>query len=280
VASSDLAGNVEPIKAQAVNIDVTAPTTSAACNGSVCASTPYASPLTVSLSATDSGGSGVARTAFTTDGSDPTSSPTAATYSSPISVTRTSTIRWASTDVAGNAESVKSQAVQVSTQPPTKGSLTLTPTDDSYTAKGNPTATHATEGSLNVNSGSSERRAYAKFNVAGIPAGATGVTATLRLYSQSGAPTTVNFPVNQVATAWNETGLTWNNQPALGPLLSTKTGLTNGAVNSFDLSNLITKNGTFAVAITSDNSTQRFFSSKEATAAQRPQLALSWTNPN
>jgi hypothetical protein len=281
VESRDLAGNLEPTKSQTVRVDTTSPTTTIACGGTACVSTPYPNPVPLSLSATDSGGSGVARTVYTTDGSDPASSPTSVTYAGAFTFDRTSTIKWTSIDAAGNNEPVRTQVVQVaSSSPGSKGSLVVAPSDDSYTAKGNPTATHGTEGSMNVDSGSSERRAYAKFTVTGIPAGATGVTATLRLYSQSGAPTTVSFPVNQVATTWNETGLTWNNQPALGPLLSTKTGLTNGAVNSFDLSNLITGNGTFAVAITSNNSTQRFISSKEATAAQRPQLALTWTNPN
>ncbi|MDQ1650536.1 MAG: hypothetical protein QOG60_2593 [Frankiaceae bacterium] len=278
--SSSNADGVETPKSTIISIDSTAPTTAISCNGGVCNSTPYSTPVSVSLVAADEvGGSGVASTRYTVDGSDPTTSPTARPYTAAFPVSQTTTLRAFSTDVAGNVEPSKTQLVQVAAQPAPNGALTLTPTDDSYTAKGNPTATHGSETSLNVNSGT-ERRSYLQFNVAGIPAGATGVTATLRLYSQSGAPSTVSFPVSQVTTGWTESSLVWNNQPALGRTLSTRPGLSNGAYNAFDLSNLVTGDGTVAVAITSTNSTQRFFSSKEATAAQRPQLVLSWTNPN
>jgi hypothetical protein len=279
VSSRDVLGNVEPTKFQVVTVDPTPPTTAISCNGGTCNSTPYAGSVSVSVNATDEpGGSGVARTVYTVDGSDPTTSTSAQTYSGPFTVSRTTTVKASSTDHAGNVEPAKTQVISIVTQPPTKGSVTLSPTDDSYTAKGNPGATHGSEGSVNVNSGT-ERRSFVKFTVAGIPQGATGVNATLKLFSQSGAPTTVSFPVSQVSSAWTESSLTWLNQPALGPTLSTKSGLTNGAINAFDLANLVTGNGTYAVAITSNNTTQRYFSSKEASAAQRPQIVVSWTNP-
>jgi hypothetical protein len=66
----------------------------------------------VTLSATDSGGSGLKEIRYTTNGSNPTgSSPL---YSGPISVDSTTTIKWRAEDNAGNVESpVKSQAVQI-----------------------------------------------------------------------------------------------------------------------------------------------------------------------
>lgn len=65
------------------------------------------------------------------------------------------------------------------------------------------------------------RQSYLKFNVAGVPAiGA----ARLRVYG--GLPDTrdLNTPVDVSAvasTSWSETGITWNNRPALGTKLST-----------------------------------------------------------
>jgi concanavalin A-like lectin/glucanase superfamily protein/chitobiase/beta-hexosaminidase-like protein/calcineurin-like phosphoesterase family protein len=100
--------------------DTTPPTTTIACNGGPCASGWYGAPVTVSLSATDSG-SGVARTAYTTDCSDPATSSTAVTYSGPFTVSSSTTVRYFSTDTAGNAEATQSQAIQVDTVGPTTG---------------------------------------------------------------------------------------------------------------------------------------------------------------
>jgi hypothetical protein len=255
------------------------PTTPIYCNGDPCSPAPYAGAVTVTLPATDSGGSGLARTTYTTDGTDPVTSATARQYTGPFTATLTTTVRAFSVDVAGNVEPVGSRVVQV-TSTGTLHTATLTPTDDSYTAKGNPAATHGTERSFNVNSGSTnERRAYLRFDVGVLPPGATNVTSTLRLLAQSGAASTVLTTVALVSPGWTEGGLTWSNQPPLGAVVTNKAGLTNGSYNSFDLTSGVSANGVYAVALTSNNSTQRYFSSKEAGPAGTPQLVVSWTSP-
>ena len=90
------------------------------------------------------------------------------------------------------------------------------------------TAHYGSAGSINVNSGSGERRAYVKFNLTNIPTGAIDITATLKLYSQSSASASVTFTVSKVVTTWTEGTLTWSNQPAIGVSVTTKAGLTNG----------------------------------------------------
>jgi peptidoglycan/xylan/chitin deacetylase (PgdA/CDA1 family) len=91
--------------------DTAAPTTTIACNGSPCSSSAYSAAVTATLSATDnSGGTGVDKTYYTTDGSTPTTS--SAVYAGPFTVSSTATVKFFSTDRAGNAEAVQSQAVQ------------------------------------------------------------------------------------------------------------------------------------------------------------------------
>ncbi|HXJ63296.1 MAG TPA: chitobiase/beta-hexosaminidase C-terminal domain-containing protein, partial [Actinomycetota bacterium] len=122
--SKDLAGNAEAVGSQLIRIDPTAPTTTISCAGAPCSASGYIGSVSVSLSATDNqGGSGVAATVYTTDGSDPASSATATTYTGPFAIGQTTTVKFSSKDVAGNAENTASQTIQVSppsdTTPPT-----------------------------------------------------------------------------------------------------------------------------------------------------------------
>ncbi len=100
------------VGAAVASADTSAPTTTISCNGSPCASTPYTGVVTVTLAPTDLG-SGVASTHFTMDGTNPTlSSPT---YTGPFSVNgsnSSTTVKFASWDLAGNAEPVQTQVIQ------------------------------------------------------------------------------------------------------------------------------------------------------------------------
>lgn len=95
--------------------DTFPPSTTISCNGSACSGW-YGGAVNVSLSATDFGGSGVAVTRYTTDGTDPTeSSPT---YSAPFPVPASATVKFRSWDNAGNVEATKTQAIQIDTAAP------------------------------------------------------------------------------------------------------------------------------------------------------------------
>ena len=63
----------------------------------------YTSVQSVTLTCDDGSGTGCASTYYTIDGTDPTTSSTA--YSSAISISATTTLKYFSTDVAGNSES-------------------------------------------------------------------------------------------------------------------------------------------------------------------------------
>ena len=113
-ASWDNAGNAETAHSQTITLnqasDTTPPATTIACNGAACSGTGYTAPVTVTLSATDNpGGWGVAKTYYTTDGSTPTTSSTV--YTGPFTVKNNTTVKFFSTDLAGNAEQVNTQAI-------------------------------------------------------------------------------------------------------------------------------------------------------------------------
>ncbi|MEA2201689.1 MAG: thermitase, partial [Solirubrobacteraceae bacterium] len=113
--STDKAGNAETPHAAIAHIDRSAPTTtddvpSAYVNHNV----------TVTLSASDTGGSGLDKTYYTTDGSTPTtSSPVYKAASKPVLTSDGQTIKYFSTDNAGNAESVQSATAHIDTLAPT-----------------------------------------------------------------------------------------------------------------------------------------------------------------
>lgn len=95
------------------------PVTTVRCNGSACGSGWYgAGTVDVSLVASDPDGSAVASTRYTTDGTDPATSDTAQTYAEPFPVDATTTVRFASTDVDGHAETAKSQLIRFDTTAP------------------------------------------------------------------------------------------------------------------------------------------------------------------
>jgi hypothetical protein len=94
-----------------VTPDGTAPSTTTLCNGSSCSgSYSSPSPVTVDLVRND-GGSGVQTTYYTTDGTTPTTS--SAQYSTSLSISTTSTVKFFSVDRVGNAESVQTLVVTI-----------------------------------------------------------------------------------------------------------------------------------------------------------------------
>ncbi len=114
--SWDNAGNAEAVHSQAVSIqqaaDTTPPVTTISCGGGSCQSAPYYQPVTVTLTATDNpGGWGVAHTYYTTDGSTPTTSSNV--YTGPFTIHGPTAVQFFSADLAGNAEQVNTQQVNV-----------------------------------------------------------------------------------------------------------------------------------------------------------------------
>ena len=88
-------------------IDTVAPSSMIRCNGTTCTASFYVAAVSVTLTASDVGGSGVSQIVYTTDGSDPSQSNGTA-YSNPFTLSSTTTVKYRAYDNAGNAEPINS----------------------------------------------------------------------------------------------------------------------------------------------------------------------------
>jgi hypothetical protein len=111
--SVDKAGNAEAVKSEQYTFtDTQAPTTVATPAGGF-----YNSARGVELVCDDGAGSGCAATYYTLDGSVPT--PASPRYTGPLALSASTTLRFFSVDVAGNAEGLRTERYVLDTEAPT-----------------------------------------------------------------------------------------------------------------------------------------------------------------
>jgi hypothetical protein len=125
VTGADVAGNTTAAAALTLTNDSTAPVTTASLSpGANGAGWNHSSPVQVTLNSIETG-SGLAQIKYTTDGTDPTNSGTAIVYTTPFNIASTTTVKYVGIDNVGNAETVKTQQVNIDTIAP-GNLLTLT----------------------------------------------------------------------------------------------------------------------------------------------------------
>jgi hypothetical protein len=149
---------------------------------------------------------------------------------------------------------------------------TLSPVADSYVRADQPTVNFGTATSLRVD-GDPVTVSYLKFDVQGLATAPT--RATLKVVSPISSTTPIN--AKSVAdTTWTETGVTYNNAPAVGqtPVASDTPSTTNDVL-SFDVTSLVNGNGLVSIALDTTSSTSKSPPSREnPTVEYRPQLVI------
>jgi len=147
----DTANNIsyDPVTAQTV-LDTSSPVT---------ATFPvpgtFISPFNLTISANEPGST----IKYTVDGSDPTSSATAITFASPISIGATTTVKFFARDAAGNAEAVKSATYVIHT-----ADLTV----NTFSINGGAKYSRTPDVTLNISASDSEGVRFMRFSNDGV----------------------------------------------------------------------------------------------------------------
>jgi hypothetical protein len=165
------------------------------------------------------------------------------------------------------------------------GPVTLAAIADSYAEQGQTSSGtnfgKATTLEVKSQAGAdNSRTAFLRFSLTSL-AGTTPVVATLRVYGKATSGTNMVSAHAVNDDAWTETGITWNNKPALGMKLSTvSVGTTNQYrewnVTAFVKLQQMIGRDTVNFALNMDNDTQSgpdTYNSREA-ASNQPQLVI------
>ncbi len=155
----------------------------------------------------------------------------------------------------------------------------LTPVADAYVDDSSPDTNKGSEDAIklitpitpNVPSGYEQQYGFLKFNV-DVPG--TIISAKLKLYNSGTKNRGVNVhSVNDIS--WDETSITWNNQPVIGAAI-VKADVLENSWQEFDLTGQVTANGLLSLALKRDASdSRREVDSKEGSFA--PQLIIEYT---
>ena len=122
---------------------------------------------------------------------------------------------------------------------------------------------------------SPEQRGYLRFDVSGLTTPVTD--ATLRLYVDNAHPQ--GFQVQHVTNdVWGEQTINFNNAPGFGPVVGASGATTAGQYHDIDLTEHITGNGTYSLALTALGAPAISLGSRES--ANPPQLNVIEQGPN
>jgi acid phosphatase type 7 len=148
--------------------------------------------------------------------------------------------------------------------------VSLAPTDDTYSKSDSPSSTSGGETSISVD-GDPIRHGYLRFNVDGLDGPVS--RATLQIYALTSH--SKGFDVRAVSSAWTESTLTATNAPSPAEPITASSGpLVSNTWKTFDVTPLVGGNGVVAIALTPISTTNLRVASKEGGPATAPQLTV------
>ena len=154
-------------------------------------------------------------------------------------------------------------------------SLTLAPLADARVFSGDPGQNYGSSTTFRARLGSSTDHSYLRFAVSGLEDKKVK-QAVLRLFVTD--PSDEGGTVTVAAGGWDESTITWANAPGIGSIVLDSLGTVfPDAWVEFDVSALVTADGTYDFALSSTSSNSARYSSREGT--NPPQLVVSTPFP-
>jgi hypothetical protein len=152
-------------------------------------------------------------------------------------------------------------------------SMKFTPSADAFVLATSPDNNYGSNISLRVDN-SPDTRSYLRFDVIGL-AGSQIISAKLRVYANSA--NTTGYSVQVVDdTSWTESGITFQNAPPIGDEIVKSSSFKKAVWTEVDITPFITGDGTYNLALTTQNVTNTNLASREAGVTKAPQLVVSF----
>lgn len=159
--------------------------------------------------------------------------------------------------------------------------LSFTAAADTWVDQNAPTSVAGgTATTLDIAQATKLKRAFLRFDVAGIPAGATGVTATVDLTTRTSMTKTIELHALNTGQTFAEATTNWNNQPTFSTtILGTGCCKATGVRFSIPAGN-VTGNGTWYFAVinkTTQNGSESLQSREGTPDTDDPKLTVTYT---
>jgi PKD repeat protein len=150
--------------------------------------------------------------------------------------------------------------------------VTFEPAADAKVRSSRADKNYGQDDDLRVKDSTSIYESYLKFEVTGL--GGPISSAVLRLYVTEGS--SAGGTLYEVDGSWTETGITWDNAPAIGSVPIVSAGAVSVGWIELDVSAVVTGEGAYSFVLTSDDSNSAYYSSREG--ANPPELTVT-TSP-
>ena len=157
--------------------------------------------------------------------------------------------------------------------PPSTQTLTFSPSADAHVYELRTHKNYGFSDTLVADGSTSTRKvSYLKFDVSGLD-GKQVHSAALRVFVKEGGGSNEGPGVQRAANSWSEGSLTWHNRPGYtSNMVADQRSVAGGAWLDFDVSALVTQDGTLTLAIVPTSPDGTYMFSRQG--ANKPQLVL------
>jgi hypothetical protein len=174
-------------------------------------------------------------------------------------------------DAFDTSNNFSAQSAPATATTPSTGTFTFLAEADAYVDNATPASNFGTLTTFRADA-SPIQRSYLRFTLQGL-SGAV-VDAKLRIFAETSS--SIGYQIATVGdNGWSETGINFNNGPALGTTLGAVTSYSAGSWTEVNVTPYVTGNGTVSFGLFTTSNTGLRYTSREGTSSQAPRLVVS-----